>query len=517
MERRGGMKGPVALVILDGWGLSSRCDNNAVCLAQTPRLDALFREFPHTRIGASGGDVGLPEGQMGNSEVGHLNIGAGRIIYQELTRVSKSIVDGDFFTNPVFATALAKLRKNGGKLHLMGLLSDGGVHSHINHLYAFLDLAKRQGIGEVCIHAFLDGRDTPPRSGAGYLAQLEARLQELALGRVATVMGRYYAMDRDNRWERVERAYQAMVGGVGDRAASSAAAIETAYAAGQNDEFVTPQIIVPAGCEPATVNDGDAIIFFNFRSDRAREITRAFTEKDFSGFGRPRPLQLAAYVCLTEYDATFDLPIAYPAETYRQLLGEVAANAGLRQLRIAETEKYAHVTFFFNGGSEVPFPGEDRVLIPSPKNVATYDLQPAMSAPEVTDEAVRRIASGRYQLIVLNFANPDMVGHTGILPAAISAMETVDACVGRVVEAVLAAGGAILITADHGNCEKMSDDQGEPFTAHTSNPVPLLLVDPLRRTVVLRKGGILADLAPTLLTLLGLPQPSEMTGTTLLA
>jgi 2,3-bisphosphoglycerate-independent phosphoglycerate mutase len=515
MERRG-LNGPVVLVILDGWGINPDCADNAVCLARTPRLDALFRNYPHTRIGASGLDVGLPEGQMGNSEVGHLNIGAGRIVYQDLTRISKSIADGDFFTNPAFDTALDRLRQSKGKLHLLGLLSDGGVHSHITHLYALVELARRRGIADVCIHAFLDGRDTPPQSGADYLGQLEVRLKEIGTGRLATIMGRYYAMDRDNRWERVERAWRAMVLGEGESAVSAAVAIEASYQAGQTDEFVLPRMIVPPGERPATIADGDAVIFFNFRSDRAREITRALTDSAFSGFPRPKTPNLVSFVCLSEYDETFDLPVAFPSDSLSRLLGEVVAKAGLRQLRIAETEKYAHVTFFFNGGSEVPFPGEDRVLVPSPKDVATYDQKPAMSAPAVTDEVVRHLAAGRYDLVILNFANPDMVGHTGILPAAISAMETIDGCVGRVVDAALAAGGGLLITADHGNCEQMVSMQGQPHTAHTSNPVPLLLVTAEFQNARLRDHGILADLAPTILALMGLAKPSEMTGENLL-
>jgi len=513
MER--GLKRPVALVILDGWGINESTQDNAVRMARTPRLDALFRDYPSTRLGASGLDVGLPEGQMGNSEVGHLNIGAGRIVYQDLTRISKSIVDGDFFTNATLVGAFDRLRETGGKLHLMGLLSDGGVHSHINHLYALIELAQRRQIADICIHAFLDGRDTPPKSGGGYLAQLEERLDILGCGRVATVMGRFYAMDRDNRWERVERAYRALVEGEGVVVASSAEAIAGAYAAGQTDEFVEPRIVRRPEGRPGTIDDGDAVVFFNFRSDRAREITRTFTEPGFDGFDRSRAPALAAYVCMTEYDETFDLPVAFPPQSYGNLLGEVVSRAGKTQLRIAETEKYAHVTFFFNGGSEVPSPGEERVLIPSPKDVATYDQKPAMSAPAVTDEVVGRVASGAYDLIVLNFANPDMVGHTGISPAAVAAMETVDACVGRVVDAVLAAHGCLLITADHGNCEQMVDANGQPHTAHTSNPVPLLLVDSGRRDAVLR-AGILADLAPTILELMGLPKPAEMSGRSLL-
>ncbi|HEY7746936.1 MAG TPA: 2,3-bisphosphoglycerate-independent phosphoglycerate mutase [Desulfuromonadales bacterium] len=509
------MRRPLALVILDGWGIRETQQDNAVLQARTPRLDALFRDFPDTRLGASGLDVGLPDGQMGNSEVGHMNIGAGRIVYQDLTRISKSIADGDFFENPVFNLALDALRRTGGRLHLMGLLSDGGVHSHNTHLYALVELAKRRGIKDVCIHAFLDGRDTPPKSGGDYLARLEERLGAIGVGRVATVMGRYFAMDRDNRWERVERAWRALTAGDGQIVASSAEAIVGAYQAGQTDEFVEPRIVRRAADPVGTVEDGDAVIFFNFRSDRAREITRAFTDPDFTGFVRAKSPKLAAYVCLTEYDETFGLPVAFPSPNPVNILGEVVARAGKTQLRIAETEKYAHVTFFFNGGSEVPFPGEERVLIPSPQDVATYDQKPAMSAPLVTDEVVARVDSGAYDLIVLNFANPDMVGHTGIRPAAIAAMEAVDVCVGRVVDAVLTAGGALLITSDHGNCEQMVDESGQPHTAHTVNPVPLLLVDPDHRSAKLREG-VLADIAPTILALMGLEKPAEMTGRSLL-
>ncbi len=503
---------PLALIILDGWGINDNCDNNAVCMAKKPRLDALFRDYPSTRIGASGMDVGLPPGQMGNSEVGHLNLGAGRIIYQDLTKITKSIEDGDFFTNPVLTSAIAKVQASGGKLHLMGLLSDGGVHSHNTHLYALLELARRQGLNNVCVHALLDGRDTPPQSGSSYLAELENKIQEIGVGRVATICGRFYAMDRDNRWDRVERAYLAMTEGTGITAQNSASAIEEAYQSGQTDEFVEPRVI---GTQ-STIDNGDAVIFFNFRADRAREITRALTDPKFAGFKRSKIAQLADYVCLSEYDATFDLPIAFPSTTEANLLGEVVSNAGLRQLRIAETEKYAHVTFFFNGGNEEPFTGEDRALIPSPQDVSTYDQKPAMSAQAVADEAVARIESNLYDLIILNFANPDMVGHTGILSAAIEAMETVDTCLGQVVDAVLAAGGSLLITADHGNCEQMVDSEGQPFTAHTTNPVPLIMVDPDHRQIPLRQG-ILADIAPTLLNLMGLEIPVEMTGKTLLA
>lgn len=509
------MKKPLALIILDGWGINESCDNNAACQAQTPRLDALAQTYPASRLNASGLHVGLPDGQMGNSEVGHLNLGAGRIVYQDLTRISKSIKDGDFFTNPSILDALSKIRKSGGKLHLMGLLSDGGVHSHNTHLYALVALAKQEGV-DVFIHAFMDGRDTPPKSGSTYLEQLEEELSRLEHGTVASVIGRYYAMDRDNRWDRVERAWQAMTQGKGHKADSSAKAIQAAYADGQTDEFVEPRIIhqndTPAGC----IEDNDGIIFFNFRADRAREITRTFTQQDFNQFEQPRKPELSAFVCLTEYDETFDLPVAFAADSYPNLLGEIVAKAGLNQLRIAETEKYAHVTFFFNGGIEAPFANEDRALIPSPKDVATYDLKPAMSAHEVADEVVKRIQSDTYDLIILNFANPDMVGHTGVLEAAISAMETVDECTGRVVDALLTAGGRALITADHGNCELMVDQSGAPQTAHTANPVPLILVDPNNQHAELQEG-ILADIAPTLLTMMGLDVPQEMTGRNLIS
>ncbi|PLY03907.1 MAG: 2,3-bisphosphoglycerate-independent phosphoglycerate mutase [Desulfuromonas sp.] len=504
-------QGPVALVILDGWGISDRCDNNAACQARTPVLDRLLSEWPTSRIGTSGLDVGLPDGQMGNSEVGHLNIGAGRIIYQDLSRISLAVEDGSFARNPALRRVCERLLDSKGTLHLLGLLSDGGVHSHNTHLYALVRLAKEIGVKDVCIHAFLDGRDTPPKSGVDYLAELEDELQQIGLGRIATISGRYWAMDRDKRWDRVEKAYRALTEGVGQQADSSAVAIETAYAAEQTDEFVEPWVIGPAG----TINDGDGVIFFNFRADRAREMTRALAFAEFDGFERTKVPSLVDYVCLTEYDETFGLPIAFPAETYPQILSEVVSAAGLKQLRIAETEKYAHVTFFFNGGVEKAWPGEERVLIPSPKEVATYDQKPAMSAVEVTDEVIHRVESNQYQVIILNFANCDMVGHTGILPAAIAAVETVDACVGRVVDAVLAAGGKLLITADHGNCEQMSDANGRPHTAHTSNPVPLILIDPERKGTEL-ENGILADLAPTILALLGLEQPAAMTGHSLL-
>ncbi|MEI6206338.1 MAG: 2,3-bisphosphoglycerate-independent phosphoglycerate mutase [Desulfuromonadales bacterium] len=506
------MKKPLLLMILDGWGINPNPDHNAVAMAKTPNLTRFLTEYPHVPIYTSGMAVGLPEGQMGNSEVGHLNLGAGRVVYQELTRVTKAILDGDFFTNPVLLDCIARVKASGGRLHLAGLLSDGGVHSHNTHLYAFLELARREGLTDVFVHCLLDGRDTPPQSGIEYLAQLEAEIARIGIGKIATVMGRYYAMDRDNRWDRVEKAYNAIVCGDAELRASAQEAIEQSYAAGVHDEFVLPVVVA----EDARVNDGDGFIFFNFRSDRAREITRAIALDGFTGFERHYWPKLAGYVCLTEYDATFGLPIAFGATELTNILGGVLAAAGLKQLRIAETEKYAHVTFFFNGGVETPFPGEDRALIPSPKEVATYDQKPEMSAYLVTEELLNRLDQDRYDVIVLNFANCDMVGHTGILEAAIRAVEAVDACAGRVIAKVLEKGGAALITADHGNAEQMIDENGEPFTAHTTNPVWFILVDDDRKSVTLRHGGRLADVAPTMLKMLGLAQPEEMTGNSLI-
>ncbi len=506
-------KGPVALVILDGWGVRSSCDFNAACIAKTPVMDRLRSEWPNSLLKASGQAVGLPDGQMGNSEVGHLNIGAGRIIYQDLSRISLSIEDGSFFSNSTLKGACEKAAARGTKLHLLGLLSNGGVHSHNQHLYALVQLAKDCGVKDVCVHAFLDGRDTPPQSGVDFLRELEEKLVDIGLGRVATVSGRYWVMDRDNRWDRVEKSYLGMTSGIGLQAASSAEAIAVAYGDGKTDEFVEPTVI---GTTAATIDDDDVVIFFNFRADRAREITRALVFDSFDGFERRKVARLADYVCLTEYDETFGLPVAFPSETYPKILAEVVAEAGLKQLRIAETEKYAHVTFFFNGGVEHAWPGEDRVLIPSPKDVATYDQKPAMSALEVTEEVLKRIAAAQYEVIILNFANCDMVGHTGILEAAVQAVQTVDTCLGRVVDGVLAAGGKLLITADHGNCEQMMGDNGQPHTAHTSNLVPFILVDPDHKEAKVREG-MLADLAPTVLELLNLQKPEVMTGTSLIS
>ncbi len=508
-------KQPLLLMILDGWGLNPNHENNAIAQAATPNMTRLCNGYPCTSIGTSGMSVGLPSGQMGNSEVGHLNIGAGRIVYQDLTRITKAIDDGDFFSNQVLVDCVARTRANGGRLHLAGLLSDGGVHSHNTHLYALLELAKREGIGEVFVHCLLDGRDTPPKSGADYLGQLEAKLAEIGIGKIATVMGRYYAMDRDNRWERVEKAYAAMVYGEGAELASAPEAITRSYQAGVTDEFVVPAVIMANGAPVGRVLDGDGFIFFNFRSDRAREITRAFTDPGFTGFARRLKPELAAYVCMTTYDETFHLPVAFAPEELTNILGDVVSQAGLSQLRIAETEKYAHVTFFFNGGNEVPFPGEERCLIPSPKEVPTYDKKPEMSAYLVTDELLHRLDGDTYDLVVLNFANADMVGHTGVLAAAIRAIEAVDECIGRLVAKVLAKGGRVIITADHGNAEIMADEDGGPHTAHTTGRVPLILVDDARKSVKLRPG-ILADIAPTILEILGLPQPLEMTGRSLI-
>lgn len=499
-----------ALMILDGFGTSAQAEGNAIRAAGTPHIDALKREFPHTLIGASGMAVGLPEGQMGNSEVGHLNIGAGRVVYQELTRITKSIQDGDFFENAVLTGAVDSAVRANKALHLMGLISDGGVHSHLDHLYALVELAKRRGLTRVYIHCFMDGRDVPPQSGAGYIAALQKRLGELAAGEIATIIGRYYAMDRDNRWERVEQAYRALVHGEGVPAEDAVRAMQASYAAGVTDEFVHPVVLQKKGKPVATIQDGDSVVFFNFRPDRARELTRALTQPGFDGFAR-QPLALH-YVCMTQYDKTFTgVQVAFAPQTLQNTLGEYLSKLGKKQFRIAETEKYAHVTFFFNGGVEQPNPGEDRFLIPSPK-VATYDLQPEMSAREVAATAVEKIRTGEYDAMILNFANPDMVGHTGIMEAAEKAVRTVDECVGEVFAAIREMGGQAIITADHGNAERMIDDDGGAFTAHTTNPVLFILASESCKNAQLRQDGVLADIAPTLLELMGLEQPAEMTG-----
>ncbi|QAT49178.1 2,3-bisphosphoglycerate-independent phosphoglycerate mutase [Caproiciproducens sp. NJN-50] len=498
------MKKPLILMILDGFGIGPQ-EGNAVKAASKPNLDRLFSENPLTQIGASGMDVGLPDGQMGNSEVGHTNIGAGRIVYQELTRITKSIEDGDFFENPALLGAVDAAASSGRALHLMGLLSNGGVHSHNQHLYALLKLAKQRGCGRVFVHAFLDGRDVPPASGRDFVLDCQKQMAEIGVGKIATVMGRYYAMDRDHRWERVEKAYDAMVLGRGIQNGDPAAAVEESYRNGVTDEFVLPAVCDPEG----RVASGDSVIFFNFRPDRARQITRTFVDPEFDGFERAGGFFPLRFVCMTQYDATLpNVDIAFRPQQLKNTLAEVISKNGMTQLRIAETEKYAHVTFFFNGGVETVYPGEDRALINSPK-VATYDLKPEMSAYEVTDALVERIRSGKYDVIILNFANCDMVGHTGIFDAAKAAVEAVDACVGRVTDAIRETGGIALITADHGNAEQMTEPDGSPFTAHTTNPVPFCVIG---YPCTLRSGGKLADIAPTMLKILGLPQPSEMTG-----
>lgn len=510
---------PVVLVILDGWGYSEDTRYNAIAQAQAPNWNRLWADCPHTLISGSGMDVGLPHGQMGNSEVGHTNLGAGRVVYQDLTRISKAIADGDFFHNPVLAQAVDSAIERDAAVHVFGLLSDGGVHSHEEHIHAMVDMALQRGARKIYLHAFLDGRDTPPRSAETYITRMEQHLQKQAGAhpltvRIASLCGRYYVMDRDNNWERVARAWQMLVQGKGEYTATSAeAGIQAAYARDENDEFVKPTLIVPQGAEPAYVHDGDSIVFMNFRADRARQITRAFVEPAFAAFDRGMVPQLSAYVQLTEYAADIPAPVAFPSQSLANVFGEYMAQLGKTQLRIAETEKYAHVTFFFNGGREEPFAGEDRILVPSPK-VATFDLQPEMSAYEVTDRLVQAIGSGRYDAIICNYANGDQVGHTGIFAAAVKAVEALDQCLARVEAAVQQAGGELLITADHGNVEQMFDDDSQqPLTAHTTEPVPFVYVGP--RQVTMRDGGVLADVSPTLLMLMGLPVPPEMTGTSI--
>ncbi len=508
---------PVALVIMDGWGLGRPGPGNAIARARTPVFDHLLKECPWTTLGASGLDVGLPEGQMGNSEVGHTNIGAGRIVYQDLTRISRAIAEGRLDDNPALDLACRAAAAPGRALHLLGLLSDGGVHSHQEHLEALIAMAARKGLERVFIHAFLDGRDTPPDSGLGYVRRLQDFLDQTGCGRIASLGGRFYGMDRDQRWERVERHWRTLVMGEGEVVADPVAALEKSYSAGVYDEFVEPMPVVPEGADKALIEEGDGVIFFNFRSDRAREITLALTAGDFSGFVRPRFPRLGAYVCMTEYDAGFGLPVAFPPEELVDVLGEVVAKLGLMQLRIAETEKYAHVTFFFNGGREEPFPGEQRCLVPSPREVKTYDLKPQMSAERVTAELCRWLDAENFGLVVLNFANCDMVGHTGVMPATVVACETVDSCLGKVLEKFREKGFAALVTADHGNAENMLDDDGHPVTAHSTNRVPLVLYDPAGSPRRLRDGGRLADIAPTLLRIMGVAQPAAMTGNLLLA
>ena len=503
------MKKPVALIIMDGFGYNPDSYGNAIADAKKPNLDKLFAECPHTLIGASGLDVGLPDGQMGNSEVGHTNIGAGRVVYQMLVKISKSIKEGAIRKNPAIVGAVENCVKNGSALHLMGLLSDGGVHSHIEHLFGLMEMAKDMGVEKIYVHAFLDGRDVPPTSGAEYMEKLVEETQRIGAGKVATVMGRFYAMDRDNAWDRVEKAYAAMVYGEGVEGCCPVGAIKKSYEEGVTDEFMVPTVLDKEG----TIKAGDSVIFFNFRPDRARQITRAFVDPDFTGFPRKNGFFPLHFVCMTQYDATMpNVHVAFPPEALTMTMGEYISKNGLTQLRIAETQKYAHVTFFYNGGEEKTFPGEDRILIKSP-DVETFDLKPEMSAYEVTDAVVKAIEEDKYNMIILNYANCDMVGHTGIEEAATKAVEAVDACVGRTVDAILKAGGAALITADHGNAEKMKEPDGAPFTAHTTNPVPLIVAGyPCK----LRDGGRLADLSPTMLDIMGLPKPPEMDGESLI-
>ena len=508
-------KRPTVLMILDGYGLNERKDHNAIAEAKTPVMDKLMAECPFVKGYASGLAVGLPDGQMGNSEVGHLNMGAGRIVYQELTRITKEIEDGDFFENKALLHAMENAKENGTSLHMYGLLSDGGVHSHNTHLYALLEMAKRHGLSKVYVHCFLDGRDTPPESGKDFVQALQDKMEEIGVGQIATVSGRYYAMDRDNRWDRIEKAYAALTKGEGVTASSGVEAVAQSYEKGETDEFVLPTVVLTDGAPTATIQDGDSIIFFNFRPDRAREITRTFCCDEFDGFDRG-PRKKVVYVCFTEYDVTIpNKEIAFEKVSITNTFGEFLAAHHMTQARIAETEKYAHVTFFFNGGVEAPNEGEDRILVKSPK-VATYDLKPEMSAYEVCDRFVEAIKSGKYDVIIINFANPDMVGHTGVEPAAIKAIEAVDECVGRVVEALKEADGQMFICADHGNAEQLVDyETSEPFTAHTTNPVPFILVN-YDSAYTLREGGCLADIVPTLIEMMGMEQPKEMTGKSLL-
>ena len=505
------VKKPVLLCIMDGFGwVPEHKEGNAICAANKPNLDALFRDYPYTTIDASGMAVGLPDGQMGNSEVGHTNIGAGRIVYQQLTLITKSILDGTMKQNDVLVRNMKKAIDSGKAIHFMGLQGTGGVHSHIEHLFGLLDLCQHLGAKKVYIHAIMDGRDTDPKSGRGFLADVQRKLDELGFGEIATVTGRYYAMDRDSNWDRVEKAYAAFVYGEGEKAASWQECMDRTYAAGVTDEFILPCVT----CEGGRVSEGDTVVFLNFRPDRAREITRTFVDDAFTGFERRYGRFPVQYVCMAEYDKTMpNVEVAYPPVPLTNVLGEYLAANGKTQLRIAETEKYAHVTFFFNGGREAPFEGEDRKVIPSPK-VATYDLKPEMSAYEVADECAARIRSGKYDVVILNFANCDMVGHTGVFDAAVKAVEAVDACVGTVWAAVKEMGGCMFLTADHGNADKMRNEDGSPFTAHTTNPVPFLAAGV--GDVTLRKGGCLADIAPTMLPYIGLPVPAEMTGKSLI-
>ncbi|GIO68199.1 2,3-bisphosphoglycerate-independent phosphoglycerate mutase [Paenibacillus cookii] len=506
---------PVALIIMDGFGLRDTVEGNAVAQAKKPNYDRLMAKYPHTTLTACGEAVGLPEGQMGNSEVGHLNIGAGRIVYQDLTRISKSIREGEFFENSTLVEAVRAAKNNGKKLHLYGLLSDGGVHSHIEHMFAMLDLAKKEDMHDVYIHAFLDGRDVAPDSGKKFIQEMQAKIQEVGIGKIATVQGRYYAMDRDKRWERVEKSYRAIVYGDGPKYTDPLEAVTESYNKSVFDEFVEPTVIVDENGQPVSlVESGDSVVFLNFRPDRAIQLSQVFTNKDFRGFDRgPKFPENLHFVCLTLFSETVGGYVAYEPKNLDNTLGEVLVQHNKKQLRIAETEKYPHVTFFFSGGRDVELPGETRILINSPK-VATYDLKPEMSAYEVADACVKEIEAEKHDAIILNFANPDMVGHSGMLEPTIKAVEATDECMGKVVDAVIAKGGVAIIIADHGNADMVFDEQGRPFTAHTTNPVPFILTD---ENVTLRDGGILADVAPTILDLMQLPKPAEMTGESMIA
>lgn len=509
-------KKTTVLMILDGFGINEKTEGNAIKMAETPVIDGIMEKYPCVKGYASGLAVGLPDGQMGNSEVGHLNMGAGRIIYQDLTKITKAIEDGDFFENEALLDAVNNCKENNSDLHLYGLLSTGGVHSHLEHVYALLKLAKNNGLNNVYVHCFLDGRDTPPTSAKGFIETLEAKMSEIGVGKVATISGRYYAMDRDNRWDRVEKAYNAMVLGEGNTADSAEECMTKTYAEDVNDEFVVPTVIMDGDKPVATIKENDSIIFFNFRPDRAREITRCFCDVDFNGFERSKGYFPVKYVCFTDYDVTIEnKEVAFKKEAITNTLGEYLSSLGKTQARIAETEKYAHVTFFFNGGVEEPNEGEDRILVPSPK-VATYDLQPEMSAPQVTDKLVEAIESAKYDMIIINYANPDMVGHTGVIPAAVKAIETIDGCLGRVMDALLKVDGQMFMCADHGNSDQLIDySNGKPFTAHTTNPVPFVLIN-CHKAEGLMEDGKLCDIAPTLLDMMDIPQPKEMTGHSLL-
>ena len=501
---------------MDGYGIAPYGPDDAISPETSPRVIAMQDKYPSTRLKASGLAVGLPEGQMGNSEVGHLNIGAGRVIYQELTRITKAIEDGDFFTNPALVKAMDDAKRDGKKLHVMGLVSDGGVHSHITHLFALVEMAKRRGLDNVYIHCFMDGRDTPPESGKGYIEQLQAHLDKLGFGKIATISGRFYAMDRDNIWDRVQKAYEALVDGKGIEESDPIEAMQNSYDKGVTDEFVIPTVLTDGGKPVATVDECDSVVFFNFRPDRARQITRSFIYPDFASFPREKGFLAPHFVSFTQYDVTFNdaLDVAFRPESYTNTLGEYLAKQGIKQFRIAETQKYAHVTFFFNGGVEAPNEGEERILIPSPK-IATFDMKPEMSAYEVADRAVEEIKSGKYGVMILNFANCDMVGHTGVMEAAKKAVEVTDECVQKVVDAILSVGGQAFVTADHGNCDHMFDADGTPFTAHTTNPVPFIAIG-VDGVKALADGGRLCDIAPTMLDAMGLAIPSEMTGHSLL-